>query len=1321
MKDYYKILGVDRNAAISEIKKEFKRLLIIHHPDKGGDPEQMKIINEAYKVLSDHQKRKEYDDKWKLYSDAQEEEITGYLPTAGQHFSIQFKRQHQLLLDRFNKEPLKNGDPRLFFDLPKNVIDIFSNIRQKKGDSTFNQTWKVISPVLAISLFQEFLAEKYYGSTLLQINKILIQEIKIIKSTPGFSLREVALYEGIQEIFSMAMTYSPIGEKLVKAMQKITDYAKYSALEAVQNPKQIIVMSSLVPLICSDAFRNLFSFALHHYLIADDDVLDKDHLQLFNGCESVQGLIIKYKEKLEVDQSGKHAVKILRLLKLLLGLEKHLSKYPNSQTEDYAIFYREKGYQTLDWLPCLGGIVNQDIIINIFIQAAICFQKASRNETVPAKKMADEKLAYRLYLSAFRIGHKSNPDVALYTNLHVLKLISGFMYVDNEFEKVISELQELTAVPANMFPFYCGPQSNIALLEKEGEILILMRHLLHVLIDISEGPRSDPAKVLEHEYINVLHQAYTACLKNWYEEEYNQKIEDSIRLKLMQELLRINHWTFADVNRLLKPELTTTVERDSFNWLNPTRALSFSNRAGNYFTTINAVTINSKTGQVMMNCEKYDADNASTYSKLLSDADFRELFNNRTTDALFSLDPVDPKIEYHPFNKVRFAPSNLYQSQLLHTMFLADYLLKFLTVGREVQGAHPYAMRSLDEVIKILPLPLKKIIENFHAASSEGSTHRFWIESEEVSVTIDDSNREKSGDVSYTFGKARMVVKKHRMVANTKGELVDDEDVDEGWKIYVLSAKEVDKVIMGERVIESPAIVCVENKNGIFFVEDIGLSSPFVLKGNTHYLRKLYKLNREEDGKVVIKTNLEKSDVYTAIKEITTQAGKKLLFSPEYEFAQEFSRHYDAFAIYFPELARLRELSKAMTVTKLLEDERLQNQNNIKKIEEVLAHPSHAFWQKLRDDIKPPVEKNVRKNFETWRKHSSRKHIHENKKKYLDKLLTDIGTLSFTASSREVTQVIDENFERIKSDSIAKYGYAVWTLNASEVRKNLDSQANGLAVTLSESKFSNYLTQLLELFKDELARFNNNQAKEIVTNYLHKKYYNISLLDILVDYEEKQVLAQIQKIYSKNTTPMLSAALNKEEYSPVILQEIEEAVKANKIQLAEELKTLKKLHQTFIDMGFKPTQDIDLDKLCLWVPASIYRETDAKHARTVYGGVFLNSRMNVVSYHGFNGNSTSTFPGTTVHRVWGGDAREMGRSWTPVNPYSVNNYRSAAGLPNANDGSRIAQGTIYSTENMLIRSALKCDGNPGGLTEYVINNPKYSVFGVSSLYAKPPF
>lgn len=61
-KDYYKILGVEKNASEDEIKKAFRKLAHKYHPDKqGGDEAKFKEVNEAYQVVGDKEKRAKYD------------------------------------------------------------------------------------------------------------------------------------------------------------------------------------------------------------------------------------------------------------------------------------------------------------------------------------------------------------------------------------------------------------------------------------------------------------------------------------------------------------------------------------------------------------------------------------------------------------------------------------------------------------------------------------------------------------------------------------------------------------------------------------------------------------------------------------------------------------------------------------------------------------------------------------------------------------------------------------------------------------------------------------------------------------------------------------------------------------------------------------------------------------------------------------------------------------------------------------------------------------------------------------------------------------
>ena len=71
MKDFYQILGVSKSASEADIKSAFRKLAQQYHPDKkGGNEAKFKEVSEAYSVLSDNAKRKQYDMHGSSYNNA---------------------------------------------------------------------------------------------------------------------------------------------------------------------------------------------------------------------------------------------------------------------------------------------------------------------------------------------------------------------------------------------------------------------------------------------------------------------------------------------------------------------------------------------------------------------------------------------------------------------------------------------------------------------------------------------------------------------------------------------------------------------------------------------------------------------------------------------------------------------------------------------------------------------------------------------------------------------------------------------------------------------------------------------------------------------------------------------------------------------------------------------------------------------------------------------------------------------------------------------------------------------------------------------------
>src|SRR4029078_1604369 len=86
--DYYKVLGVARDAKPDEIKKAYRRLARKYHPDVNPGTEaeeQFKQISEAFDVLSDARKREVYD-RYGTYSEAAERMAAGEAGPGGPLF-----------------------------------------------------------------------------------------------------------------------------------------------------------------------------------------------------------------------------------------------------------------------------------------------------------------------------------------------------------------------------------------------------------------------------------------------------------------------------------------------------------------------------------------------------------------------------------------------------------------------------------------------------------------------------------------------------------------------------------------------------------------------------------------------------------------------------------------------------------------------------------------------------------------------------------------------------------------------------------------------------------------------------------------------------------------------------------------------------------------------------------------------------------------------------------------------------------------------------------------------------------------------------------
>lgn len=133
MSDYYKILGVSKSASTEEIKKAYYKLAHKYHPDKGGDSEKFKQVNEAYQTLSDQKKRSQYDQFGTTFQGAQ-----GFDPSAFSGFDgFDLGDLFGDLFSRSNVKDLNRGED-IRVDVELSLEDVLKPFKRKISLQKFN-------------------------------------------------------------------------------------------------------------------------------------------------------------------------------------------------------------------------------------------------------------------------------------------------------------------------------------------------------------------------------------------------------------------------------------------------------------------------------------------------------------------------------------------------------------------------------------------------------------------------------------------------------------------------------------------------------------------------------------------------------------------------------------------------------------------------------------------------------------------------------------------------------------------------------------------------------------------------------------------------------------------------------------------------------------------------------------------------------------------------------------------------------------------------------------------------------------------------------
>ncbi len=446
MNEPFCTLGISSTASPAEIKRAYYQKSLKHHPDKGGNEEDMKRINKAYKILTDEAEREKHQAQ---HTDDDELSPADFLNFSGERSSETYRRWLQEMCNLFAEQPLnkivleKRQEAFAELNMPflkgvlsreyyKNLYcvaedgivceDIFQYVAQKK--------WSTPPIDLPTSFFNEpltfekgtkilinFLEGTYYGKNLEAIKNYVRFQIRILEDVTF----DVAFYKALETIISGANLVDE-HVKILGAIDQIYSYIyqTYATEKAVT-----------IELIQSKHFR---------YFVACTLKYDWQN-EAFAGPKSIL---------LEMKSDFTYLRYLSPMSRVHLAMEEKIQQL-FSKTPSVEEVY-ECAYILID---LMFSSLSSAAYTNSAFMAALCFHYVSTVETEAFKVMAAEGVALQLYQTALLFGFNATAIITSYISTQVIKCLGDLKY-------------DQTTISIEDIKKYCMQSGDFALLSSSG-------------------------------------------------------------------------------------------------------------------------------------------------------------------------------------------------------------------------------------------------------------------------------------------------------------------------------------------------------------------------------------------------------------------------------------------------------------------------------------------------------------------------------------------------------------------------------------------------------------------------------------------------------------------------------------------------------------------------------------------------------------------------------------------------------------------------------------------------------------------------------------